>query len=330
MPARRTPDNRTAANLTPEILVEATGVSRDFGAIRALESVDLTVRSGELVGMLGPNGAGKTTLLSLITGLRAPSSGTVRLFGGDPRSPANRIRLGNTPQQTGLPDHLRVGEVIEFVARHFPNPMPVTELLDRFGLTELAGRQSAGLSGGQQRRLVVALAFVGNPALVILDEPTTGLDVDARHALWDAVRDYHRDGGAVILTSHYLEEVEALAHRVVVIDGGRVLADDTMTRIRDRVSVRKVSVSAAALPELPTAAQITRVDDRFDILTSDADQLVRELVLSGTAFSDLEVTGASLEQAFVTMTQNPGTQNPGTQNPGTHNPATHGQPTGAV
>src|SRR5262245_12656355 len=166
-------------------LARAPEVSRRYGDVLALDRVSLDVHPGEIVGLLGPNGAGKSTLLNLLAGLRRPSSGKVELFGGDPRDPARRKKLGVTPQETGLPSTLKVAECVEFVARHFSDPVPTGELIDRFGLSEVARRQTGGLSGGQKRRLAVALAFVGRPRLVLLDEPTTGLDVTARRALWD-------------------------------------------------------------------------------------------------------------------------------------------------
>ncbi|MCX4387213.1 ABC transporter ATP-binding protein [Micromonospora peucetia] len=284
------------------ILARAEAVSRRYGDVIALDRVDLEVRAGELVGLLGPNGAGKSTLLNLLVGLRRPTAGRVELFGGDPRDPASRQRIGVTPQETGLPGTLRVGEVVDFVAAHHPDPVPRGELLDRFGLGELARRQTGGLSGGQRRRLAVAIAFVGRPRLVLLDEPTTGLDVAARHTLWEAIRAFHDDGGTVLLSSHYLEEVEALARRVVVIGHGRVLADDTVSAIRGIVGVRRVSLVAGELPALPGVVRTERVDGRTHLLTTDADELVRALVTAGVTFTDLEVRPTSLEEAFLAIT----------------------------
>ncbi|MEU5530041.1 ABC transporter ATP-binding protein [Micromonospora chersina] len=284
------------------ILARADQVSRRYGEVLALDRVDLTVRAGELVGLLGPNGAGKSTLLNLLVGLRRPAAGRVELFGGDPRDPASRRQLGVTPQETGLPGTLRVGEVVDFVAAHFPDPVPRDELLDRFGLTDQVRRQTGGLSGGQRRRLAVALAFVGRPRLVVLDEPTTGLDVEARHTLWEAVRSFHAEGGTVLLSSHYLEEVEALAQRVVVIGHGRVLADDSVAAIRGIVGVRRVSLVADDLPPLPGVVATEHAEGRTHLLTTDADQLVRDLVTTGVAFRDLEVRPTSLEEAFLTLT----------------------------
>ncbi|RKN48362.1 ABC transporter ATP-binding protein [Micromonospora endolithica] len=284
------------------ILARAAQATRRYGDVLALDRVDLEVRAGELVGLLGPNGAGKSTLLNLLVGLRRPTSGRVELSGGDPRDPASRRQLGVTPQETGLPGTLRVGEVVDFVSAHYPDPVPRAELLDRFGLGELVRRQTGGLSGGQRRRLAVALAFVGRPRLVVLDEPTTGLDVEARHSLWDAIREFHADGGTVLLSSHYLEEVEALAQRVVVIGHGRVLVDDTVEAVRAVVGVRRVSLVADELPALSGVVRTERIDGRTHLLTADADQLVRDLVTSGVAFRDLEVRPTSLEEAFLAIT----------------------------
>jgi ABC-2 type transport system ATP-binding protein len=291
-------------------VVELSHVTRTFGPVVALDDVSLTVGEGELVGLLGPNGAGKTTLLSLVSGLRRQDSGEVRLFGGDPRDAASRIGLGTTPQDTGLPPTLTVGEVVDLVGRHYPAPMPRSEVLARFGLEDLVRRQTGGLSGGQRRRLAVALALVGRPRLVLLDEPTTGLDVEARHVLWQALREYHADGATVLLTSHYLEEVEALADRVVVVGGGRVLADDSLAAVLGLVGLRRVLLTvppSVRLDELPGASVVqdgVPVGDavRRTVLASDADAFVRALVRQDVPFRDLEMRGASLEEAFLALT----------------------------
>ncbi|MBG0822315.1 ABC transporter ATP-binding protein [Planomonospora sp. ID91781] len=283
-------------------LVRAVEVTRRYGDVTALDRVSLCVRPGELVGLLGPNGAGKSTLINLFCGLRRPTSGRIELLGGSPADPVRRRGIGVTPQETGLPATLRVGEIVDFVAAHYPRSVARGALLERFGLSGLERRQVGGLSGGQKRRLAVALAFVGDPRLVFLDEPTTGLDVEARRALWDAIRDFHSGGGTVVLTSHYLEEVEALAERVVVIGQGRVLADGTTEQVRDIAGVRRVTLTAGDLPELPGVLRTEREGDRTHLLTSDADALVRELVRADVPFSGLEVRPTSLEEAFLTIT----------------------------
>ena len=288
------------------ILARAIEVTRRYGDTLALDRVDLTVAAGELVGLLGPNGAGKSTLVNLLTGTRRPTAGRVELCGGDPRLAANRRVLGVTPQETGLPASLRVGEVVDFVRAHYADPAPRDELLERFGLTDLVRRQTGGLSGGEKRRVAVALAFAGRPRIVFLDEPTTGLDVQARRFLWDTVRAFHADGGTVVLTSHYLEEIEALAERVVVIGGGRVLADDTVAAVRGLVAVRRVSLTTAEpLPELAGVTRVERAGDRLHLLTPDADRLVRDLVAHRVPFADLEVRPTSLEEAFLSLTREP-------------------------
>jgi ABC-2 type transport system ATP-binding protein len=281
------------------------GVTRRYGGTVALDGVDLVLEAGSLTGLLGPNGAGKSTLVNLVSGLRRADSGTVRLFGGDPRVAANRVPLGTTPQQTGLPETLRVGEIVRFVSEHFPDPVPAGELLARFGLDGLERRQSGGLSGGQRRRLALALAFAGRPRLVLLDEPTTGLDVEGRRALWDTVREFHAGGGTVLLTTHYLDEIESLAERVVVLAQGRIRADGDVAAVRGMVRRSRVTVRAAALPDLPGVDLAERDGDRWTLHTADADELVRDLVRSGAAFADLGVMQASLEDAFLSLTGEP-------------------------
>lgn len=292
---------------SPSAVVTVDQVRRTFGDVVALDGVSLAVEPGEIVGLLGPNGAGKSTLLSLVNGQRKPDAGTVRIFGQDPRLPAARIALGITPQETGLPASLRVGEVVDFVSGHYPDPMPREELLARFDLTELAHRQTGGLSGGQKRRLAVALSLAGRPRLVLLDEPTTGLDVEGRRALWAALRDYHREGATVIVTSHYLEEIEALAERVVVIGHGRILADDTLPAVLSQVRAQRVTFRTpepeARLADLPGVTAVERDGDKVTLITGESDELVRRLVTDEVAFSHLEVRGASLEEAFLSLTE---------------------------
>jgi len=288
-------------------LASLANVTRRFGEVTALDDVSLDIRSGQIVGLLGPNGAGKSTLLSLVQGLRRPSSGTVELFGGSPQNARNRTRLGSTPQATALPETLRVGEVIDFVGAHFENAVPVAEVLEEFGLVELARKQTGALSGGQKRRLSVALAFVGRPELVLLDEPTTGLDVDARRVLWEAIRRQQHAGATIVITSHYLEEIEALAERVVVIDGGRVLEDDSLQAVLARVSLRQVTLRSAQIERIAQLPGVVRhstdAAGATTFYAQDSDALIVELVRSGIDFHSLAVRGATLEEAFLTMTE---------------------------
>ncbi len=286
--------NSTAARLR--------GVTKRFAAVEALRGLDLELRTGELLALLGPNGAGKTTAIGLLLGLRLPDTGEVRLLGGDPRSLAIRRHIGATPQETSLPPALRVGEVVDLVRAHFDSPATTADLLDRFGLSGLVRRQTGGLSGGEKRRVAVALAFAGRPRVIFLDEPTTGLDVASRHALWSAIKQFVSEGGTVLLTTHYIEEADILADRIVVIDKGKTIAAGTPAEIKSRVQLQRVSFSATRLPDLPGVVRHQRQGDKHVLLTDDADRLVRALVGSGVAFAGLEILSADLEEAFVALT----------------------------
>jgi len=262
-------------------------VEKSYGDVRALHSVSFEVRRDEIVALLGPNGAGKTTALEIALGLRAVDGGSVNLFGDTPRDAAVRRRLGATPQESGFPDMLRVDEIAGFTAAHYPNPVPLAETLDRFGLASLARRRAGTLSGGESRRLALALAFAGNPEFVVLDEPTTGLDVESRRRLWEVVGDLG-EGRSILFTTHYLEEAQALATRIVVIDRGRVLFDGDPEKLRARVGGRRLSYVGA--------------DGHVSLLVEDADEYVRTMVGAGVAFSNLEIARPSLEEAFLTLT----------------------------
>jgi ABC-2 type transport system ATP-binding protein len=262
-------------------------VSKSYGEVCALDGLSFDVDRDEIVALLGPNGAGKTTALEIALGLRSADSGSVRLFGASPRNIAIRRRLGVTPQESGFPDMLRVDEIVSYVAEHYPDPASMSETLVRFGLEDLARRRAGTLSNGQSRRLALALAFVGNAEFVVLDEPTTGLDVESRRQLWDVVRST-AVGRSILFTTHYLEEAQALATRILVIDHGRLLFDGEAQRLRERVGGRRVSYVGANGPVAVT--------------TGDADGYVRALVNSGTAFSELEISRPSLEEAFLSLT----------------------------
>jgi ABC-2 type transport system ATP-binding protein len=199
-------------------VIVAAGLTKSFGGMRALDGFDLVVERGERVVMLGPNGAGKSTAISILLGLRSPDTGTVLVLGGKPGELAVRRRVGCAPQQTAFPETLRVREIVDFVRAHYPRPLPSGELLVRFRLAHLAARQVGGLSGGERRRLGCALAFAGNPEVVVLDEPSAGLDVEARLALWETLRAH---AGTILMTTHSFEEADALATRIVVVNRGR-------------------------------------------------------------------------------------------------------------
>jgi ABC-2 type transport system ATP-binding protein len=244
------------------VVASVESVSKSFGDTVALDDLSMQVHAGESLGLLGPNGAGKSTLISLLTGTRRADTGTVTIFGGDPTSPDSRRRLGVTPQATALPVTLRVREVFAFVGAHFGTTQEhLDELAASFDLADLLEKQCGSLSGGQQRRLMVALALVGDPELVILDEPTTGLDVESRDRLWARLRRYRDEGGTLVITSHYLAEIEALASRVLVVDHGRLIADGTVRQITEQVQLRRILLRTTApeqqLLALPGTVSVT-------------------------------------------------------------------------
>jgi ABC-2 type transport system ATP-binding protein len=286
----------------PQAVAELRGVHKRYGKLDALQGVDLELRPGELVALLGPNGAGKTTAVSILLGQRRPDAGSARLFGRDPTLPAARRPVGVTLQETGFPDNLTIAEVVDLVRVHYPNPAATRELLERFGLSGVAGRRAGGLSGGQTRRLAVTLAFAGHPRMVVLDEPTTGLDVESRHRLWEILRAFVADGGSVLLTTHYLEEAQALASRVVVIAAGQVIAQGSVDDITARVGLSRVHLRAPSLPELPAGTHVESSNGSHTLYTADPDGLVRALALQGVAFTGLRVERASLEEAFLHLT----------------------------
>ena len=285
-----------------EVPARMWGVHKRFGKIEALKGIELEVRSGEVVALLGPNGAGKTTAVNILLGLRRPDRGEALLFGGRPTAPRSRRAVGATPQAMSFPLTLRVREVIELVQAHYVNPVSVDEVMERFGLVHLDRRQSGGLSGGERRRLAVALAFCGNPKAVFLDEPTTGLDVDSRRKVWQGIREYMELGGTVLLTTHYLDEAEALASRIVVMSGGRLRAEGNVAQIKAMAGTKRVRFRARSLPDFPGAAQVSHNGGSYTVCPEDADQFVSWLVREQVPFADLEVLPASLEEAFLTLT----------------------------
>jgi ABC-2 type transport system ATP-binding protein len=285
-----------------QAVAELRGVHKRYGQVNALQGVDLEIHPAELVALLGPNGAGKTTAVSILLGQRRPDAGSARLFGRDATLPAARRPVGVTRQESGFPDNLTVREMVDLVRVHYPHPAATPELLGRFGLAEVAGRRAGGLSGGQTRRLAVALAFAGHPRMVVLDEPTTGLDVEARRRLWELLRAFVAEGGSVLLTTHYLEEAQALASRVVVIAGGQVVAQGSVDDITARVGLSRVHLRAPSLPELPAGTHAETSNGSHTLYTADPDGLIRALALQGVAFTGLRVERASLEEAFLHLT----------------------------
>jgi ABC-2 type transport system ATP-binding protein len=278
------------------IAAELAGAGKRFGSAIALEQVDLAAHPGEVLALLGPNGAGKSTALALLLGLRKPDDGAARVFGRDPRAVEARRRMGAALQETVFPPTLRVHEVVELVRRHYPRAPAAALVAERFGLVALARRQLGGLSGGERRRVGVALAFAGGAELVVLDEPTNGLDAVSRRHVWDAVREHAARGGAVLLTTHDLGEAEALAHRVVLLDRGRVAARGPLAEIRAAAGLTRVSFRAAPELELPGTE---RDGALVRVAVRDAGACVEELVRRGVRLVDLEVRPLTLEEALT-------------------------------
>jgi ABC-2 type transport system ATP-binding protein len=274
------------------------GAEKTFGSRPALRGVDLALRSGEVLALLGPNGAGKTTAVRLLLGLRRPDRGTARLFGLDPRRAEARRRCGVTPQETDLPDTLRVREIVDFVSAHFEHPLATRTVLERFGLTAIAERQAGGLSGGQRRRLAVALAFAGDPELVFLDEPSAGLDTEARRRLWESVRGFAAHGRSILLTTHDLHEAEALADRVVLLDDGRVVRDGTVAEVRARAGLTRIRLRLQTLPAVPGLARAFENGRYVTLLVHGTSDAINALVAAGADLEGLEVVPATLEQAL--------------------------------
>lgn len=287
-------------------------VGKQYGRTRALEQLDLELHAGQVLALLGPNGAGKTTAIGLLLGLHAPDAGTAELFGLPPRSLQARRRTGVMLQTAGIPDTLQVRELVALARSYYPQPRALEECLALAGLQAVQRRRYGQLSGGQQRRVQFAMAVCGRPQLLFLDEPTTGLDIDARQGLWRAIRELAAQGCAVLLTTHYLEEAEALADRVMVIDHGRLLAQGTVEEMRARVSQRRIGCVSALAPAQVAAwagVQDARAgeDGRLQVIAAQAEPVVRRLLAEDPSLSELEVRRAGLADAFLALTARPGT-----------------------
>ena len=283
------------------------GVNMNYGSVRALRGVDFRVHAGEVVALLGPNGAGKTTAVKLLLGLLQPNSGRARVFGGDPTNPENRMRTGAMLQVGRVPETLRVREHIDLFSTYYPKPMALAEVLAAAGLEKLSERKFGDLSGGQRQRVLFALAICGDPDLVFLDEPTVGLDVEARRMLWDEIRRMVTRGKTVLLTTHYLQEADALADRVAVINKGEIIAQGTPSEIKAKTGGKRIRcITSLGLNALRQIAGVTEVkEDReaVEIHAVEAESIVRELLARDTGLSGLEISSAGLEEAFLELTR---------------------------
>ncbi|HEU4670892.1 MAG TPA: ABC transporter ATP-binding protein [Dyella sp.] len=288
-------------------VAELVGVTQRYGAVTALDAIDLAVRPGELLALLGPNGAGKSTSIGVLLGLVRPHSGRARLFGADPQDVAARRRIGVMLQSAALPPTLRVGELLRLTASYYPAPRPLAESAELAGIDDLLTRPYGKLSGGQQRRVQFALALCGRPDLLFLDEPTVGMDIEARQKLWAAIRRLVREGCAVVLTTHYLEEAEALAQRVVVLGQGRVLTEGSVDDLRGRVGMTRIrclsDLDADAVARWSHVAAAGREEGRLVVTTAAAEAVLRRLLDADAALAELEVRRAGLAEAFVELSR---------------------------
>ncbi len=287
--------------------VELQGVSKSFGAAQALRDVSFAVGQGEVVALLGPNGAGKTTAISIMLGLRTPTTGRARLLGLDPRDLRARSRCGVMLQESGVPMMLTVRELVDLFRGYYPAPLPAGAAITMAGLGEKANARAGTLSGGQRQRLYFALAVCGDPDALFLDEPTAALDVEARREFWVQVRLFVQAGKTIVLTTHYLEEADALADRIVVIDHGQVIADASPAAIKARVAGKRVSFDTdqplddAAFAGLPVQ-NLQLAAHHASLLSPEPEAVLQALFARGASLRNLEVVGAGLEEAFLTLT----------------------------
>jgi ABC-2 type transport system ATP-binding protein len=305
----------TAAAAAVDTAAELRQASKQYGGpgskgtVTALDQLDFAVRPGEVVALLGPNGAGKTTTVQLLLGLARPTSGQALLFGRDPKDAAARMRVGAMLQVSKVPETLKVREHIHLISSYYPRPLPPGEVIEIAGLAGLEERPYGKLSGGQKQRVLFALAVCGDPDLLFLDEPTTGLDVEARRGLWSAIRELVRRGRTVLLTTHHLEEADSLASRIVVLDRGRVAAEGTPAEIKARVGGRRIRCATRIpiedLLRLPGVVTARREGALADLSVTRAEAAVAELLRRDPDLSGLEVLGAGLEEAFLALTNHP-------------------------
>jgi ABC-2 type transport system ATP-binding protein len=290
------------------VAVRLRGLKKQFGAVRAVDGVSLEIQRGETVALLGPNGAGKTTTIAMLLGLLAPTAGTVEVFGAAPAHAIRTSRIGAMLQEGRLMTGVRIGEFIQFVRGLHPAPLAYAHLIELAGLGGLEGRRMDRLSGGQTQRVRFAMAIAGNPEMLVLDEPTAAMDVEARREFWEGMHRYAALGHTVLFATHYLEEAEASASRVVIIAGGRVITDGTVPEIQRRYGATHVTfnsdgATAEGYARLPGVEAAEAAGTRVSLRTGDADATVRALVTGTAPWRDLAVSRSSLEDIFVALVQ---------------------------
>lgn len=289
------------------VVASLAGAVKRYGALTALDGLDLMLHRGELLALLGPNGAGKSTAISLFLGLTRADAGKVELFGQDPQDIDARRRIGVMLQTASLPQTLAVSELLRLTMSYYPAPRTLDETAELAGVTGLLSRRYAALSGGEQRRVQFAMALCGRPELLFLDEPTVGMDIEARQKLWTAIRRLVGEGCAIVLTTHYLEEAEALAQRVVVLGKGRVLSEGSVDSLRSRVAMTRIrcisDLDAASLATWPHVSHAERDGQHLHLHSDAPEKVLRRLLDADPALCELEVRRAGLAEAFTELTR---------------------------
>jgi ABC-2 type transport system ATP-binding protein len=287
--------------------VELRGLTKSFGPVVAVRAVNVSIESGETVALLGPNGAGKSTTIDMLLGLTQPDGGTVSVFGRPPRQAIDRGAVGAMLQTGLLIRDLTVREIVTMMASLYPSPLPVDEVLDLTGLAQIAHRRTQKLSGGETQRVRFAVALVSNPDLLVLDEPTVAMDVEGRRAFWTTMREFASRGKTVVFATHYLEEADAYADRVVLMAHGAVVADGPPTEIKAMVGTRRIRATLPGVPlerleRLPGVARAERHGEAVVLACVDSDEAIRALLADYPEARDIEITGAGLEDAFIELT----------------------------
>jgi ABC-2 type transport system ATP-binding protein len=289
-------------------VVSFDSVSKHYGSLKAVDGLSLELRRGETVALLGPNGAGKSTSLDMLLALRKPTSGKIRMFGSDPYHAVKSGQVGAMLQSGGLMPEVTVRELVTLVAGLHPRPVPVGTTLRRAGLESVADQRVDRLSGGQTQRVRFALAIVGECDLIVLDEPTTGMDVETRRRFWASMKEEVAEGKTLLFATHYLEEADETADRILVINRGRLLADGTPEEIKKRAGAKRMSFRLASASEpfllgLPGVVSLETRHDLVHIQTSDSDATLYALLDAGCRPSEIEVGSLGLEQAFIAITE---------------------------
>jgi ABC-2 type transport system ATP-binding protein len=293
--------------MTTDAGIELRGLTKSFGAVRAVRELDLSVAPGETVALLGPNGAGKSTTIDMLLGLTQPDAGEVAVFGAPPASAIDAGRVGAMLQTGALLRDLTARELIAMMASLYPSPLDVDEVIELVGISDVAGRRTQRLSGGETQRVRFAVALVSNPDLLVLDEPTVAMDVEGRHGFWTSMRTFAARGKTVLFATHYLEEADAYADRAVLMARGRIVADGPPTEIKAMVGTRTIRATLpradlAALERLPGVSQAERRGEAIVLSCSDSDAAIRALLAAEPEARDIEISGAGLEQAFLELT----------------------------